>query len=300
VSIESEFFQSLLDNFHDGVYFVDKERLITYWNKGAERITGYTVEDTVGARRYDELLRHVDGTGAHLFQGNCPVAATIVDGQVREAEVYLHHKHGHRVPVKVRVAPILDPDGEIVGAVEVFSDNSAKMSALQRVMELEKTAYVDTLTGLATRLLTEITVRSRLEELSRYGWPVGVLFIDIDQFKKVNDGLGHLAGDNFLKAVANTLRGAARAFDLVGRWGGEEFVVVLANTDVARLGRIAERYRVLVQESVVTAAGAEHVVTISIGGTQAVPGDTVETVVARADGLMYESKQAGRNCVTVG
>ncbi len=300
MSIESEFFRSLLDNFHDGVYFVDRDRLITYWNKGAERISGYSVGDTVGTHCFDELLRHVDDGGTRLCHDGCPLAATIADGAGREAELYLHHKHGHRIPVLVRVAPILGPDGSVVGAVEVFSDNSSKMSALQRVQELEKTAYVDALTGLANRPLTEITLRSRLEELSRYGWPFGVLFIDIDQFKAVNDSLGHAVGDVFLKAVANTLRGAARAFDLVGRWGGEEFVVVLANTDAARLAGVAERFRVLVQESVVTAGGAEHVVTVSVGGTQAVSGDSVETVVARADALMYNSKQSGRNRVTVG
>jgi diguanylate cyclase (GGDEF)-like protein/PAS domain S-box-containing protein len=300
VSFESEFFRSLLDNFHDGVYFVDRNRLITYWNKGAERISGYTVDDTVGTHCFDELLRHVDDKGERLCFGRCPVAATIEDGAIREAEVYLHHKQGHRVPVQVRVAPIRDPDGNVVGAVEVFSDNSSKMTALQRVQELERTAYVDPLTGLATRLLTEITLRSRLEELSRYGWPFSVLFIDIDQFKAVNDTLGHPVGDTFLRTVAGTLRGAARAFDLVGRWGGEEFVVILANTDAVRLAGVAERFRVLVQESVVTAGGAEHVATVSIGGTQARTGDSVETVVARADALMYRSKQAGRNRVTIG
>ncbi len=300
MSIESVFFQALLDDFHDGVYFVDRDRLITYWNKGAERITGYSVEDTVGTHCFDELLRHVDDSGTRLCHGGCPVAATIADGAGREAEVYLHHKQGHRVPVFIRVAPIRDPDGTVVGAVEVFSDNSSKMSALQRVQELEKTAYVDALTGLGNRLLTEITLRSRLEELSRYGWPFGVLFIDIDRFKAVNDSLGHAAGDTFLKAVANTLRGAARAFDLVGRWGGEEFVVVLANTDIAKLGGVAERFRALVQESVVATRGAEHVVTVSIGGTQAIAGDTIESLVARADALMYQSKQAGRNLVTIG
>jgi len=300
VSFESEFFRSLLDNFHDGVYFVDRDRLITYWNRGAERISGYTGDDTVGTHCFDDLLRHVDDSGERLCFGRCPVAATIADGAVREAEVYLHHKQGYRLPVYIRVAPIRDPDGNVVGAVEVFSDNSSKMSALQRVHELEQTAYLDPLTALATRLLTEITLRSRLEELSRYGWPFSVLFIDIDEFKAVNDTLGHPVGDTFLKTVAGTLRGAARAFDLVGRWGGEEFVVILANTDGGKLAGIAERFRVLVQESVVTAGGAEHVMTVSIGGTQALPGDTVETVVARADALMYQSKQAGRNRVTVG
>jgi diguanylate cyclase (GGDEF)-like protein/PAS domain S-box-containing protein len=299
VKVESEFYRSLLDNFYDGVYFVDRERRITYWNSAAERITGYTAEDTVGSFCYDELLQHVDLAGTRLCFGLCPVAATIADGVRREAEVFLHHKQGHRVPVLVRVAPLVDVDGEVIGAVEVFSDNSSKMAALQRVEDLEKTAYLDPLTGLANRALTEITIRARLEELARYEWPFSVLFVDVDQFKSINDNLGHPVGDAFLRAVGNTLRGAARAFDLVGRWGGDEFVVLLANTDLAKLAVVAERFRVLIQGSVVTTGDAEHVVTVSIGGAEAVDGDTVESVVARADAAMYRSKQGGRNRVTI-
>jgi diguanylate cyclase (GGDEF)-like protein/PAS domain S-box-containing protein len=300
VQVESEFFRSLLDNFYDGVYFVDRDRRIIYWNKGAERISGYTADDAVGTRCYDELLQHVDETGTRLRHGNCPVAATLTDGEPREAEVYLHHKKGHRVPVVVRVAPLVDVDGRQIGAIEVFSDNSAKMAALQRVQDLERTAYVDALTGVANRALTEITIHGRLEELSRYGWPFGVLFVDVDRFKLINDSLGHAVGDVFLRAVANTLRGAARAFDLVGRWGGDEFVVLLANIDARRLEVIAERFRMLVQESVVTTDDAEHVVTVSIGATQAIVSDTVEALVARADALMCRSKESGRNRVTLG
>jgi diguanylate cyclase (GGDEF)-like protein/PAS domain S-box-containing protein len=300
VTTDSDFYRALLDNFYDGVYFVDRERLITYWNKGAERISGYSAAEAVGTHCHDELLNHVDENGVRPCHGRCPVAQTIADGRGREAEVYLHHKAGHRVPVHVRVAPIFGADGAVIGAVEVFSDNSAKMSALHRVQDLERVAYVDALTGLASRALTDITLRARLDELARYGWPFGVLFIDIDQFKPVNDRFGHEAGDAILRAVGNTLRGGARTFDLVGRWGGEEFVAILANTDAHKLHAIADRFRALVETSVVSAAGAEHAVTVSVGGTQADAGDTVETLIARADALMYASKQAGRNRVTIG
>ena len=300
MTTDSDFYRALLDNFYDGVYFVDRERLITYWNKGAERISGYSAAEAVGTHCHDELLAHVDEDGVRLCHGRCPVAQTIAEGCGREAEVYLHHKQGHRVPVHVRVAPIIGAGGAVIGAIEVFSDNSAKMSALHRVQDLERVAYVDSLTGLASRALTDITLRARLDELSRYGWPFGVLFVDIDQFKAVNDRFGHEAGDTILRAVGNTLRGGARTFDLVGRWGGEEFVAILANTDTNKLNVIADRFRALVETSVVSAAGAEHVVTISVGGTLAAAGDTVETLIARADALMYASKQGGRNRVTIG
>ena len=298
--IESELFRSLLDNFTDGVYFVDRERTITYWNRGAERISGFSAEETVGSHCFDELLMHIDDAGTRLCHVGCPLAAIIEDGEPREMEVFLHHKQGHRVPVLVRASPIRDPDGAVVGAIEVFSDNSPKMAALQRAHDLEKMAFVDPLTGLANRTFTEITLRARLEELVRYGWSFGVLFLDVDHFKNINDGHGHPVGDQALSIVANTLKIAARSFDLVGRWGGEEFLAILVNVSDRKLGVIAERFRVLVESSRLPLSAGDGRLTVSIGATLADPRDTVEELVARADALMYESKQAGRNRVTVG
>jgi diguanylate cyclase (GGDEF)-like protein/PAS domain S-box-containing protein len=297
---ESELFRTLLDNFTDGVYFVDRERTITYWNRGAERISGFTADETVGSKCFDELLMHIDGEGTRLCHAGCPLAATIEDGESREIEVFLHHKQGHRVPVLVRAAPIRDQAGAVIGAMEVFSDNSSKMTALQRANDLEKVAFVDPLTGLANRALTEITLRARLEELVRYGWLFGVLFIDVDHFKELNDTYGHAVGDQALSIVANTLKAAARSFDLVGRWGGEEFVAVLVNVSDRKLDAVAERFLTLVGSSRLPIDGTHTRVTVSIGATLADPRDTVQELVARADALMYESKQAGRNRVTVG
>ncbi len=297
---ESELFKSLIDNFADGVYFVDRERTITYWNRGAERISGFTAEETVGSKCFDELLMHIDGAGTRLCHAGCPLAATIEDGEPREIEVFLHHKQGHRVPVLVRAAPIRDQAGTVIGALEVFSDNSPKMVALQRAHDLEKIAFLDPLTGLANRTFTEITLRARLEELVRYGWSFGLLFIDVDHFKEINDRYGHPVGDQALSIVANTLKAAARSFDLVGRWGGEEFVAVLVNVGDRKLDAIAERFLTLVGSSRLPVDGTHTRVTVSIGATLADPRDTVDELVARADALMYGSKQAGRNRVTVG
>lgn len=294
-----EFFKSVLDGFSDGVYFVDRDRRITYWNRAAERITGFRADQVVGSHCYDEILVHVDDSGCQLCQGGCPVAATLADREVREAHVFLHHRDGHRVPVRVRVAPLFGPEGELVGAVEAFSDNSAQMSALQRIQELEQAVYIDVLTGLANRAYTEIELRSRLDEMARYGWPFGVLFIDVDCFKSINDRLGHEAGDQALRVVARTLASNARSFDLVGRWGGDEFVAILVNIDRDRLAALAERSRLLIEGSrPVLPAGEAVPVTVSIGAVMARPDDSPESLISRADALMYASKSGGRNRVT--
>ena len=292
-------YKEILDNLYDGVYFVDEKRVITYWNKGAERITGYTSAEVVGKRCADNILVHVDHEGNVLCQGVCPVGETLADGTHRSTEVYLHHRAGHRVPITVRVAPIRDAQDRVVGAVEVFSDNTPEAAALQRLAEAERMAYVDPLTGLANRRYAEIILRARHEEMERYGWIFGVLFADIDRFKKINDGYGHAAGDEVLKMVARTLANSVRSFDLVSRWGGEEFLAIIANVDREELAATANRFRALVEQSNLSSV-QDLRVTISVGATLARPEDGIDGLLARVDSLMYQSKSGGRNRATIG
>ena len=111
-----DFYRKILDNLFDGVYFVDRDRVITYWNKGAEKITGYDAGQVMGRSCRDNILNHVTANGVQLCLTNCPLASTMEDGKQREAEVYLHHADGHRLPVTVRASPIYDEQGNIIGA----------------------------------------------------------------------------------------------------------------------------------------------------------------------------------------
>ena len=298
LKLGNDFYKKLLDEFHDGVYFVDRERRIVYWNKGAERITGFTAGEVEGKKCSDNILLHVDGEGNSLCNGHCPLQFTIADGVSRHAEVYLHHKKGFRVPVSVRVSPIRDAGGMVIGAVEVFTDETPQVVLLERLTQFERLAYIDPLTEVANRRYTEIVLASRHEEMKRYGWLFGILFVDIDHFKLVNDRYGHARGDDVLRMVAKTLVHSVRSFDVVGRWGGEEFIAVITNVDLGETRTFAERIRTLVEHS--SLPGDPPVcVTVSVGATIAKESDSVEALVARADGLMYRSKQDGRNRVTV-
>jgi diguanylate cyclase (GGDEF)-like protein/PAS domain S-box-containing protein len=297
--VNAAFYHMLLDYLYDGVYFVDRDGRITYWNKAAETITGYRSVEVVGKHCSDNLLMHVDGQEHNLCLTSCPLKKSIVDGVSRTADVYLHHKEGFRLPVAVRVTPIRDGHGRIVGGVELFSDNSAKVSDLQKMKELEGLVYTDQLTGVANRKYIEILIQSRLEEMQRYSWPFGVLFLDIDHFKYINDTYGHDIGDHVLRMVSQTLLKNIRSFDSIGRWGGEEFIGVIANVNKVQLSIIAEKIRKLIQQSRLILNGTAISVTISIGAILVRPDDLLEGIVKRADKLMYQSKANGRNCVTL-
>lgn len=277
----------------------DRDRKIAYWNRGAEELTGYTSEEVLGSHCFDNLLMHVDDDGCELCHGGCPLATTIEDGKRHDAEVYLRHKSGHRVPVSVRVAPIKDNAGSIIGAVEVFSDISSKKTIERRAKDLESDVYRDPLTGISNRRHITMAVQHAAQEIEEFGTKAGLLIIDIDHFKDVNDRFGHTIGDAVLKTVADTLTHVLRPQDIVGRWGGDEFLMVVKGTDTQALEKIAERCRKLIETSGVLAGEERIPVTVSVGGTVLERGKSAQSAFDQADSLLYLSKSRGRNRTVV-
>ncbi|MFZ5856808.1 MAG: diguanylate cyclase [Chloroflexota bacterium] len=298
-SHSDEFHQTLIDNMYDGVYYVDASRRISYWNKGAERLTGYSRNKMVGRFCFDNLLDHVTDDGKHLCTNGCPLSATMQDAQPREAEVHLRHADGHRVPILVRTSPIYDENHNVVGAVEVFSNNQSMFRMRRRVDQLEQDVLRDPLTGLGNRAFLQMKIQSALNEYRIHPIPFGVLFIDIDNFKSVNDTYGHPAGDLVIQNVARTLSAHLRGTDACGRWGGDEFVVLLLEVEPSHLHTIADKLRAMVASSTVRFEGQEITVTASVGAAAAHEDDTVESLIERADSQMYSSKLSGRNQVSV-
>jgi diguanylate cyclase (GGDEF)-like protein/PAS domain S-box-containing protein len=292
-------YERMLDGLYDAVYFVDSTRKITYWNKSAEHLTGYTASEATGHHCFSNFLEHVSEDGRALCLDGCPLQATIHDGQSRESHIYLRHKAGHRVPVHVRVSPIRSGEGQIIGAVEVFNCAVGKTRIERRVHELEKLAFSDGLTGLANRRFIEVKLEQALQDQREFGRVFGLLAIDVDHFKEVNDLHGHDGGDAVLKTISRTLALTLRREDTPARWGGEEFLVLLADLDPACLYGIAERCRKLIGASLTRANGVSVRVTVSIGATTIRDGETSDAVIKRADELLYRSKSQGRNRTTV-
>ncbi len=300
IRFSASFYEKLVDSMYDGVYFVNRDRKITYWNEGAERLAGYGATEAVGKHCFNDFLGHVDETGKALCMSACPLSGVMSDGRPREAEVYLKHKNGHRMPISVRVLPMRNSAGEIVGAVEVFSDSTARKQAEKRVSELENLAFRDSLTRLPNRRYTELKVEQALQEHQQFGREYGLLMLDLDRFKHVNDTYGHDSGDAVLSAVAETLVHSLRTADLCGRWGGEEFLVLMADVNAIGLSDLAERCRVMIAQSSVASGASRVSVTASIGATLLNHTDSAATAIRRADELMYQSKHPGGDRTTAG
>lgn len=293
-------FSSVLDNLQDGVYVVSPDRRIIYWNKAAETITGYAADEIVGKFCHENLLRHVDEKGTPLCVVGCPLFQTLGDGETRRGEVFLRHKEGYRLPIITQFLPITDQEtGKVEGALEIFTLASPQSYESGIFERLENRSMYDSLTQLPNRHYVESELGYRLEQLRRFKKTFCILFIDIDNFRSFNNTYGHAAGDKVLTAISESIRHGLRQGDLFGRWGGEEFIGVFEYKTEEELSRLAERVRALVLNTQIKWEDNDLSVTISGGLSCGRKEDTIETLVARADALMYRSKDNGKDQITL-
>ena len=288
----------ILNNMSDGVYFVDTERRITFWNKAAEEITGYEAEEIIGRKCDQSRLNHIDITGKPLCVVGCPLYASIMDGEQRKDEVFLRHKEGHRIPVFVNIFPLIE-NGEVIGAAEIFTPNSPAVYDDDLVEKLSNMAMKDSLTGLPNRRYLQSFLEYKLIEYKRFNTLFAVLFMDIDNFCKFNNDYGHDMGDMVLRKLAETIRKNTRKSDLFGRWGGEEFIGIYSLSHPDEAAVAAEKVRMLVANTEVPCKEDVLSVTVSVGITKVQSNDTVNSLLNRADQLMYKSKESGKNRVSV-
>lgn len=197
------------------------------------------------------------------------------------------------------------PDNEIGRLVDHFEkmtttvrDTTIELErkVAQRTEELHRLARIDALTGLKNRRGLDEVMAQEIQRAEREGKGFGLVWLDIDHFKTINDSLGHQAGDDILCRIALWLRAAVRPYDHPGRWGGDEFVVLLSPCDQDTLEKIASRIRTNVEHE------SQHTgtpVTISVGGYFCQPGDDLDTLLRNADQALYEAKHSGRNQVCI-
>lgn len=167
---------------------------------------------------------------------------------------------------------------------------------------LEQLTFIDEMTGVHNYRYLELRLREELERARRYGRPAALLYLDLDRFKLVNDRLGHQVGNSVLREIAQLLKRSVRACDIVGRAGGDEFLVILPDTDAGRAAKLAERLVSAVKDySHVTATGQEiDFVTLKVG-VAAYPenGEGIDDVIRAADTAALDAKEQGGNCVRV-
>ena len=294
---DGELFRAMMDYVHEGIYFIDRKFNVTYWNESAERITGIPASEIVGRISTESILRPVDQNGETITSERTALKMSMLDGKIREQEVSVRHRDGHRVPVLLRTVPI-KKFTKILGVMEVFIDVSVRQQIEDQAEQYKELAFTDKLTGLYNRRYIEEFIKARMDDYRKRGVPFCVMFLDIDHFKLFNDNYGHELGDEVICMVGKACSLMIRSSDLFGRFGGEEFVAVLPGTNEQNMYVIADAMRSIVENTGISSGGEKLKVTISIGATMVRADDSTESVMKRAVALLYMSKEAGRSQVT--
>jgi diguanylate cyclase (GGDEF)-like protein/PAS domain S-box-containing protein len=294
-----DFFHKLLEQLYEGVYFVDTQRRILFWNHAAQRVSGYSSEEVIGHYCQDNLLNHVDEGGNQLCFGKCPLVTCIDSGIPHECELYLHHKQGHRVPVRVRVTPVRNGEGKVIGAIEMFVETGSSKSRGEKLQHLHSRGFLDPLTELGNRRYLEIELFRAFQDFRQHGLPFAAILLDIDHLRVLNEHYGHAVGDQALHVVAQTFANAVDDSSILGRWSVDEFLVIVANNSVEHVADIAERCRSLVERAAIRLGPDQVAITVSAGACVVDPLDTMEVFMRKLENLLQRSKYAGRNRVTM-
>ena len=288
-------------------FVIDRDHIITHWNKALESLTGLPAMDMIGTHnQWKPLYASKRPLMADLIVENTPEEAMVsfYAGKCRkstlieaayEIEDYFTEFGADGKWLYCTAAPLTNGSGEITGAIETLQDITEQKLAAERYREMSIT---DSLTKLYNSRHFFRQLGYEVERAKRYNTPLSLILLDIDNFKGYNDAYGHLEGDEVLKALADVLRKDLRVSDTAYRYGGEEFTLLLPETDSGKALIAAERLRRDFESQVLTPLpGTEAHMTISIGVSQYFQGEDPSEFLKRVDEGMYEAKKQGKNRV---
>jgi diguanylate cyclase (GGDEF)-like protein/PAS domain S-box-containing protein len=281
---------------NDGAIFVDTESRILEWNRAAERLTGLHRSAVLHSDWEPGLIGLTDERGHAVQSDQCPIQHALQTGQPATRRLHIQQPTGKRLRVEIQMMPVFDERGTLRGGAMLMGDASEQAGLEEKMLELHAQATQDPLTKVANR--AELTRRLQMfvRNAQSTNKPGSVLICDIDFFKRINDTLGHAAGDEALKVFAALLKDLSRTTDLVARYGGEEFVILCDDCDLKSAVQIGETIRQRLQRTPVSALKGKCM-TASFGVSQVVDGDKPDDPLERADKGLLQAKQTGRDRV---
>lgn len=288
MDIDDDSFKMIINNFNEALYITNKQRVITHWNTFAENITGFKSDEVIGRKCCDNILEHIDNKGNSLCIDNCPLAASINEESPKEANLYLHHKEGHRVPINVKTDVLYNSKNVVIGGIQTFS-------AVEPI-ELYPKNRLDHL----TQLYNKSFISEKLKEIFKKKdiKTFGILRFDIDDQKSIITEYGPEIKNKILQLVSNNILSVSRPNDIYGRWGDDKFIGIILDVDTTELYNIAEVIKFTTENSYIL--NNKISITLSIGGTLSKKSDFILTILERVDKFIFKSKKNGGNQITVG
>ncbi len=278
----------LLESLYDAFYIVDDSRRVVTWSTGAARLFGFPAVDLIGQSWHRSIV-------ASTTSKKDPIEIAFTEFKPHCHILNLKDVEGADREFDVQSVPIFNDEGKVVAVAEFICDGNESKKHRGQFRKLQMAATRDALTGVVNRgELDELTEQVFAKWEAEPTIPFSVVFLDIDHFKAINDRLSHAIGDRVLIDIARLIQDELYSGEIIGRYGGEEFVILCPETPLETALERAERVRRAIMDAKI--AGREDLrVTASFGVAQVEPGDTTETVIKRADQALYDAKNAGRN-----
>lgn len=293
---KEQYLRTITSQLAEGLLVTDNQGQLLTMNKEAERLLGWQSQELIGNNLNKVFSRFPSDISNN--SDDCLIARAILDAEPqRKDNARFTTKQNGTIPVSFAVAPFQYRD-RVLGAIITFRDITER---LQLLAKLEIMATHDPLTGIKNRGEIERLLNLEVDRAKRYQRPLAVMMVDIDHFKKINDTYGHRNGDLVLQNVCKIMEQELRKNDMLGRYGGEEFIVVLPETDLLSATSVAERLREYLSTLTVSADQQTDIrITVSIG-IAAYPesAGSAEKMVQTADEMLYKAKESGRNRVMI-
>ena len=299
VFADPEIYRIVLESMQTGLYMVDCDQRIRFWNEGAEKITGYFRQDVVGhfCRDFFPPQRE-DGKNGMCEIGGA-LATVLRDGRPSIAEVTLRHKAGHQVIVRIRAVPIRDAAGLVIGAAESIDADPWAFEADRRHRKLSSYGCLDEATGVLSDSFIHTHLRESLTTFVEHNIPFSILCVQFDSLGRFRRTYGGNALSAALRVVAQTVQANLRPTDFVGHSGENSFLAILTECNAFELSRATERVKNTVNSTNIRWWGDELPLDVTFGGTSVEVGDDEKSIIARAEKVLAESVAAGGNCVAI-
>ncbi len=292
------FLNMIFDSIRDPFCIFDNEFHIIRVNRAYGQLKGKRDDELIGRKCYE------------LFENRSSVCESCVVDQAFHSkdpcakEKQITVREGNPIWVEIYTYPIVDENGNVTHVIEYTRDITERKKAEQvkrRLIEsLEHLSKTDSLTGLTNRRALTDSLIYEVDRARRYGSDLSLILCDIDSFKAINDTYGHDAGDRALQIISETLKAQLRKADIAGRYGGDEFMLILPETSLEGAENLADKLLAIVRATSLQAPAGHAVplsISIGVAGLKASDG-SVDALVKRADKALYSSKQRGRNCVS--
>lgn len=283
--IKNFLLEKLLAKCQLGLFILGERKKIIFWGKAAKNITGYDEEETIGKKFSEITLIDLSPERKEGIEFEELLEPPFKKKNILKYKIYIRHKENYRFLILIKFYFISKYIVCVFNVLDIIS------STKKLIVSLKKTANIDHITELPNRRSLEFLINKKISEFKRFNSMFGIILFDINNFKLINDKYGHGMGDKILIVFSKILKKNIRSCDTLGRWGGDEFVVVALNIEEEKLKKLCKKLKKVFDNKKIKDKSGNITFSVSAGYATIRKDDDIRTLIERADKMMYEDKR---------